>query len=91
MSDKVDYVLRQGQTRRHHCHWPGCAKQVPPALWGCSAHWYKLPTAIRTAIWRTFNPGQEATMTPSLAYIEAAKAAQEWIAAQPSVSLPPVG
>jgi len=34
MSTKADYVRSQGQTRNHHCHWPGCDKQVPPAMWG---------------------------------------------------------
>lgn len=24
MSTKADYVRSQGQTRDHHCHWPGC-------------------------------------------------------------------
>lgn len=35
MSAKADYARSQGQTREHHCHWPGCDKQVPPAMWGC--------------------------------------------------------
>jgi len=41
MSTKADYVRSQGQTRNHHCHWPGCDKQVPPAMWGCKGHWYR--------------------------------------------------
>lgn len=84
MSNKVDYVRSQGQTRKHHCHWPGCAKQVPPAMWGCSAHWFALPAGIRSRIWSTFKPGQEVNGTPSAAYIEAANAAQTWIAARAS-------
>src|SRR6266487_2367762 len=78
---KSDYVLSQPQTRAHHCHWPGCERQVPPAMWGCKTHWFKLPRHIRDNIWRTFRPGQEKDWTPSSAYIEAAKEAQEWIAA----------
>lgn len=83
MTAKVAYVKAQGQTRRHHCHWPGCPQQVPPAIWGCKAHWYMLPLTIRTQIWRAYQPGQEVNGTPSRAYIDAARAAQDWIAAQP--------
>lgn len=80
---KAAYVVRQKQTRHHHCHWPGCQAQVPPAMWGCRPHWYKLPKPIRDAIWRAYQVGQETTMTPSESYIAAAKAAQDWIAALP--------
>ena len=79
MNDKVDYVKSQGQTRNHHCHWPGCDKQVPPAMWGCSAHWFKLPKRLRDKIWATFEPGQEVDMTPSRGYLEVAHEVQEWI------------
>jgi len=50
-------------------------------MWGCKGHWYTLPPPIRTAIWRTYRPGQEVAGTPSLEYIRAAQAAQDWIAA----------
>jgi hypothetical protein len=39
-----------------------------------------LPKMIRDEIWRTYKPGQENTITPSEAYVSAAKAAQDWIA-----------
>lgn len=81
MTDKVGYVRRQGQTRNHTCHWPGCKAQVPPAMWGCRTHWRKLPRSLRAKIWRTFVPGQEVTMTPSDEYLAAAREVQEWIAA----------
>lgn len=77
--DKVAYVKSQGQTRNHHCHWPGCEKQVPPAMWGCKAHWFRLPASLRAKVWATYRPGQEVNGTPSAAYIEVAKAVQEWI------------
>lgn len=80
MNSKVAYVKSQGQTGDHVCHWPGCNKQVPPAVWGCKLHWFKLPLHIRNAIWRAYKPRQEITKTPSRAYLEAAAAAQEWIA-----------
>lgn len=78
---KGEYVLSQSQTRRHACHWPGCVAQVPPALWGCRSHWFKLPKRLRDKIWAAFKPGQEKSMTPSRAYLEAAKEVQEWIQA----------
>lgn len=77
--DKVAYVKSQGQTRKHHCHWPGCETLVPPALWGCKKHWFMLPIRLRSAIWRTFKPGQEVTMTPSREYMVVALETQQWI------------
>lgn len=65
----------------HTCHWPGCAKEVPPKLWGCKAHWYALPADLRRRIWATYRPGQEVTKTPSPAYLDAARAVQAWIEA----------
>lgn len=76
---KVAYVKSAKQTRSHHCHWPGCDKQVPPAMWGCREHWYRLPKALRDRIWATYRPGQEKTLTPSDAYLAVARAVQEWI------------
>jgi hypothetical protein len=81
--EKVDYVLKQGQTRDHHCHWPGCEKSVPPAMWGCRKHWFKLPVVLRNKIWLTYEPGQEVDGTPSHAYVKVALEVQEWIRLQP--------
>ena len=82
LRDKVDHVKRAGQTRSHTCHWPGCLRQVPPAMWGCKPHWFALPKPLRHAIWRTYQPGQETTLTPSSAYLDAADAVQQWIREQ---------
>jgi hypothetical protein len=76
---KVIHVQAAGQSRRHHCHWPGCDKQVPPAAWGCSTHWYRLPKAFRDQIWVAYRPGQEIDQKPSEKYIEVAKAVRQWI------------
>lgn len=76
---KVRYVKRQGQTRSHHCHWPGCNKQVPPAMWGCKSHWFRLPKTLRDRIWRTYAPGQEVDLTPSAEYLQIADDVQQWI------------
>lgn len=67
----------------HTCHWPGCDKAVPPAMWGCKAHWFRLPKTLRDRIWATYRAGQEITKTPSTAYVEAAQAVQQWIKENP--------
>lgn len=78
-ADKRAYVMRQKQNRNHECHWPGCDKQVPPAMWGCKAHWFALPKVLRDRIWATYRPGQEKDLTPSAAYLAAATEVQRWI------------
>jgi len=79
VGDKADYVRSQGQDREHHCHWPGCKEQVPPAMWGCRKHWYMLPQMIRERIWAYYRPGQERDMRPSREYLATAQEAEEWI------------
>lgn len=79
---KADYVRSQPQSRPHHCHWPGCAAQVPPAMWGCRKHWFMLPSNLRSAIWKHYRPGQEVTMTPSREYLAVARQVQDWIKTQ---------
>ena len=79
-ASKADYVRKAKQTRGHDCHWPGCGKQVPPAMWGCKEHWFKLPKALRDRIWAAYRPGQEEGNAPvSKAYFDAADAVQKWI------------
>jgi hypothetical protein len=78
---KADYVRAQGQTRNHHCHWTGCKAEVPPAMWGCKRHWFKLPKALRDRIWAAYRPGQEIDQRPSRDYLEVAREVQAWIAA----------
>lgn len=83
MSDDLEfkkgYVRRQKQTRDHHCHWPDCPKQVPPAMWGCFKHWMQLPQFLRKKIWVAYRPGQEVNGTPSDEYLAVALEVQEWI------------
>lgn len=69
----------------HHCHWPNCYVEVPPQMWGCKRHWFMLPQPIRNAIWKNYRPGQEITKAPSLAYIVAARDAQDWIKSQAAI------
>lgn len=82
IGQKADYVRRAGQSRNHHCHWPGCEKQVPPAMWGCKAHWFKLPQRLRNAIWRAYRPGQEIDGTPSAEYVAVSREVRQWITEQ---------
>jgi hypothetical protein len=79
---KAAYVNAQGQTRKHVCHWPGCETQVPPAMWGCRGHWFKLPKALRDKVWETYRPGQEIDRRPSEAYMNVANEVQAWIRSQ---------
>lgn len=65
----------------HTCHWPGCGKAVPPKLWGCKDHWFKLPKHLRDAIWANYRPGQEIDKQPSREYVDVAIQVQHWIAA----------
>jgi hypothetical protein len=76
---KARYVQSQSQTRAHHCHWPDCDKQVPPAMWGCKPHWMRLPKALRDRIWNAYSPGQERDMSPSDEYLQVADDVQRWI------------
>jgi hypothetical protein len=64
------------RTVTHTCHWPGCTKPVPPAMWGCKPHWFQLPKRLRDAIWAAYVPGQEITKTPSPEYIAVAQQVQ---------------
>ena len=89
MNTKANYVRQHGDhDDSHTCHWPGCDRAVPPAMWGCRTHWYRLPLDLRNRIWMTFRPGQEIDKHPSEAYLKVAKEVQEWIA---SHYPPPVG
>lgn len=81
--EKAAYVRRQRQTRAHLCHWPGCTKHVPPAMWGCKQHWFALPKHLRDKIWATYRPGQENDLSVSKAYFDAAFEVQAWIKQAP--------
>lgn len=87
IDEKVKYVKSQGQTRNHICHWPGCNKQVAPALWGCREHWYMLPRHLRMKVWAAYKIGQEKTMNVSSEYIKVMKELREWINANHPTSI----
>ena len=69
-----DLIYNEGKAMPEHtCHATGCDKRVPPKMFMCRTHWYKLTQAHRDAIWFTYRPGQENTKDPSLAYLSAAR------------------
>lgn len=78
-AEHVREQMRVGNAGNHHCHWPGCEKRVPPAQWGCTHHWYKLPRSLRNKIWAAYRIKQEDSKTPSARYIEVAREVQAWI------------
>ena len=81
--------MRAPQTRAHTCHWPGCRAQVPPAMWGCKTHWFKLPKALRAKIWIEYRPGQEENLTlVSSEYLSVADEVERWIVAQAGSAKP---
>lgn len=64
---------------KHTCHWDGCERECPPAMWGCKPHWFALPKFLRDRVWSAYVPGQEITKTPSTRYLAIAMLVQEWI------------
>lgn len=81
LGEKVEHVRAARARRGHTCHWRGCDRDVPPAMWGCKAHWFRLPKALRDRVWATYRPGQEETKTPSREYLAVAREVQAWIEA----------
>jgi len=63
---------------RHPCHWPNCPVEVPPKMWGCKKHWFRLPKVYRDAIWRTYRPGQEKDKNPSAEYMRVVEQVYAW-------------
>ena len=82
MNTKAGYVKKQTQSRRHTCHWPNCERQVPPAMWGCKVHWFKLPRSLRNRVWAAYRPGQENDLQPSEDYFQVADDVQKWCLTQ---------
>ena len=66
----------------HTCHATGCTRQVPPRMFMCGPHWYRLPPAHRSAIWATYVPGQEIRKDPTPEYLDAARVAIAYLEAR---------
>jgi len=52
---------------------------IPPRLFACKGHWFALPAAMRARLLATYRRGQEVTKDPSPEYLEAARAAVEYL------------
>ena len=63
----------------HYCHAIGCKMPVPPRMFACKRHWFRLPKAMRDAIWDVYVPGQEIRKDPTPAYLAAASAAVAYL------------
>lgn len=62
----------------HNCPWPGCSQRVPRHLWGCKAHWYRVPRELRnqcTSAWRSGSLGE---------HMEALEAIDDWLEGSPA-------
>ena len=47
----------------------GCKTPVPPKMFMCRSHWFRLPKPMRDAVWSVYRPGQEIDKDPSPEYI----------------------
>jgi hypothetical protein len=45
----------------HECPAPGCDKRVPFEMFACKAHWFTIPTPLRSRLWSEWrdNPGED--------------------------------
>lgn len=64
----------------HTCHATGCTNEVPPVMFMCRDHWYKLPKGLRDEIWRTYRPGQCDDWNITSEYANAARAGVRYLA-----------
>lgn len=84
MPTKADYVRAQPRDPgdAHTCHADGCSRRIKPSLFMCYPHWRMLPQTMQAAIWKHFRPGQEKDKRASAAYLDAARAAIEYVKAE---------
>lgn len=71
----------RSRAMQHGCPWPTCARVVPPHLWGCKPHWYRLPAELRARILGSYRVGQNIA-TASDEYRAAIRDAARWIYAE---------
>ena len=57
----------------HRCHATRCSVPVPPEMFMCKRHWFRLPLRLRNSVWRTYRAGQCDDMQPSREYCEVAR------------------
>jgi len=66
----------------HYCHVPGCEVEIQPRYLMCLAHWRRVPFRLKQVVWKHYQYGQEATKSPTIEYLNAAKAAIQAVAAR---------
>lgn len=69
----------------HHCHATDCEKRVPPEMFMCRTHWFRLPKDLRDRIWATYRVGQCDDMNPSKEYLLVAIDAVRYLAEQEGI------
>jgi hypothetical protein len=57
----------------HTCHATGCKVPVPPKMFLCRRHWFRLPKPMQAEIWDVYVPGQEQRKDPTPEYLEVAQ------------------
>lgn len=67
----------------HTCHAHGCDIAVPPNMFMCRLHWYRLRRPLRVAIWAEYRPGQERDKNASLRYLAVQQRAIAEVAFRP--------
>jgi hypothetical protein len=67
----------------HTCHARGCTTPVPPRMFMCRTHWYKVRKPLRDAIWAEYRPGQERDKMPSARYMAVQRRAVGEVAFKP--------
>ena len=61
----------------HYCHAKRCRTIIPRHLLMCREHWHMVPGPIRQRVLESYQPGQaqRGAVSPSMAWLDAAKAA----------------
>lgn len=49
-----------GKPHTHTCPGPACIREIPYDRLACPMHWYQLPQALRSLIYRTWGNGKGA-------------------------------
>jgi hypothetical protein len=63
----------------HACHATGCTVPVPPRLFLCRKHWFRLPEPMRDLVWSAYVPGQEIRKDPSPEYLNVTQRCIEYL------------
>jgi hypothetical protein len=71
----MQYNLLESDNLIHRCHANGCEVEVPPKMFMCRKHWYKVPKRLQALIWKHYRPGQEIDKNPTKEYLAVMKEA----------------